>query len=191
MPYLANRPLCVQGARLSSLAFNQRSVVDSLSPSRSRDIDKNCILTSTLFLTLHDCDSSNRRRGRVYPFNREQTELESMAWELIEICQVLEVVVLTRLHDAVRFPELLTLEHRPDRRVIRDGIDPRHLDALVQQPICRFASHADVIGKIFFAVLDLSRSGMDQNDVQRLQRVVNLRQRLLHVVDLMPAPLGK
>src|SRR4051794_34118661 len=66
-------------------------------------------------LVLDNSHGAHRSRCSIHPFDREEAELKSMAREQIEIRHIFEVVILARLHHAMRFPELLSLEHRPYR----------------------------------------------------------------------------
>src|SRR5689334_23809777 len=89
------------------------------------------------------------------------------------------------------FPKLLALEHRPYRRIERHGIDSHHFDALIEHPVSGFAGHAHVIGKICFLVLDLPRAGVDQDDIQGFQRVMDFSEGGFYVVHADTGAFGE
>src|SRR4051812_30204483 len=138
-----------------------------------------------------DRHGTHRRRRRVDPLDREDGQLESVSWQLIQVRHVFQMVILPLAHDAVRFPKLFPLEHCPHRRIERDGVDPHHLDAVIEHPVRRLGSHAALIGDVGVAVLNLPGTGVNQHDVQRLQRVVDLRQCRLRVFDRDSSTLGE
>src|SRR5215831_20021734 len=72
---------------------------------------------------LDNCHRSHGRRGSVDPFYGEHAQPKSVRRKLLEVGHVLEVVILAPQHHPVRLPELFALEHRPDGRVERDGVD--------------------------------------------------------------------
>ena len=79
----------------------------------------------------------DRGRGRAAPLHRQHAHDEGMIRrrDLVQVAEILEVVVLTLAHDAVRFPELSPLEHLRHRRIEADGVDAHDLDAPIEQVV--------------------------------------------------------
>src|SRR5881628_2794573 len=49
-----------------------------------------------------------------------------------------------------------------------------------------FAGHAHVVGQVGLDMLDLASARMDQDDIERLQGVIDLGQRLFHIAHADP-----
>src|SRR5437764_711455 len=84
-------------------------------------------------LFINDSYCSYRGSRGTNPLNRKNRQLKAMRRELIEIGQILDVPVILIHHDKMCLPEVLLLEHGPDRGVKGDSIRAHQAHALRDQ----------------------------------------------------------
>src|ERR1700674_3853302 len=131
---------------------------------------------------LDDGDRPDRRRGGVHTLDWEDRQLEAMtASDLLQIHQVFEVPVGCLVHDAVRLPELLALEHGPDGRVEGDGVDAHEPHAFRDQVQRRLARHPGVVGAISLLGVVCPRARVDEDDVALLESDTGFLDRFIDV----------
>ena len=112
-----------------------------------------------------------------------------MRRQLVEVRQILEVPVVLFVHHEVRLPEVLLLEHRPDRRIERDRVAAHHPDTLPDQVSRRLRGHAGEVSLVTLLGLVGTRAGVDEDDVAFLHLVTDRVKRAVDLVGKDARPL--
>src|SRR5438128_3445708 len=111
-------------------------------PARCTSLHASSENQSIGLLFIDDSYRSYRCSRRTNPLDGENRQLEAMRRELIEVGQVFDVPVILVLHDQVCLPEVLLLEHGPDRGIKGDSISTHQANALQDQVTRCRSGHA-------------------------------------------------
>src|SRR5712691_4506723 len=134
-------------------------------------------------LFIDDPYRSYRCSRRTNPLNGENRQLEAMRRELIEVGQVFDVPVILVLHDQVRLPEVLLLEHGPDRGIKGDSIRAHQANALRDEVARCLGGHATVVGQVALLGIVGGCAGLNEYNVAFFQGVPYFPERLVDVVN--------
>src|SRR6266699_450282 len=155
-----------------------------LPPARRTSLHASSKNQSTrALLFIDDSYRSYRCSRHTNPLNRKNRQLETMRRKLIQVGQVFDVPVVLVHHDQVRLPEMLLLEHGPDRRIKCDGIGAHHAHTLRDQVACGLGSHTTMIGKIAFLGIVGRCSRLNEEDIALLECVAYFLEGLFDIGD--------
>src|SRR2546425_2714869 len=139
--------------------------------------------------TVDDGDRAGPAGGGAADLHRETGDREAVAGQRLEVVQLLEVAVADLAPGLVPLPDqrgvagLLEFRLRMnERRVPRPGVGARHAHAALEQVQRRLPAHARARRHVVGLAVGRARARVDDDDVERTQRVADALQLRLHVL---------